>query len=274
MEKFESPNLHESKEKLPQPYATVYLVRHGRTPYGEERNSPEVVTYDLTEEGAESLRTVARQINNEIEPNDNVYVISSPRVRAENSADVLTQELEVLGHNVESLEGAKNSVRNWKLYRDKEDKENTQERRDIYDRRGDGSNPEAEAAYKKDIDVAFGQVLEAGPNLYLEWLKDEKIPFAENAEEYKKKIRVFLRRLAEIARKRAKESIANKGSAPNEKVIITTHGEWLDSMLKVFFNKDIASLRDGVQRGEAAKMEVFPDSVRFSYKGEEVMFDM
>lgn len=273
LEKLDS-EAHESKEKIPTPYATVYLVRHGATPYGEERKSPEVVEYDLTEEGTESLRNLARRINDEIEPGDKVYMMSSPRVRAENSAEVLTYTLEESGHTVEYLEGAKNSTRNWKLYRDEEDKNNKQERRDIYDRRGDGRDVDTEAAYKADIDVAFGQVLEAGPELYLEWLRGAEIPFAENAEDYKKKIKVFLRRLAEIARMRAQKAEEKNGIAPNEKVIITTHGEWLDSMLKIFFNKEITSLQDGVQKGEAAKMQVYPDSVKFSYGGEEVVFDM
>ncbi|MBI4087066.1 histidine phosphatase family protein [Candidatus Kaiserbacteria bacterium] len=272
MEKPEGES-HESREHAPAIYATVYLVRHGTTNYGEERGSPEVVEHDLTEEGVKSLQRLAEQINDEIEPNDAVYVMSSPRVRAENSAQVLTEALEAKGHTVEYLKGAKNSTRNWKLYRDEEDKTDKNERRDIYDRRGDGTDAEIEAAYKRDMDAAFGQVLEAGPDLYLGWLRGEEIPFAENSEEYKKKIKVFLLRLADIARKRGEAALDERGAAPNEKVIITTHGEWLDSALKIFFNKEITSLADGVQKGEALKMEIFPDSVRFTFHDETIVLD-
>lgn len=45
-------------------------------------------------------------------------------------------------------------------------------------------------------------------------------------------------------------------------------------MLQIFFNKEITSPQEGVQKGEAVKMEVYPDSVKFSYGGEEVVFDM
>lgn len=70
----------------------VSIMRHGETEYTEEYP-------DLTELGKEQIAESARKIKEEVGPNEDVLIASSPATRARGSADIIKRELGVEAEN-------------------------------------------------------------------------------------------------------------------------------------------------------------------------------
>ena len=236
-------------EKEPVPFATIFIVRHGDTEYKEERVDPDTEN-DLTDVGTIQIRELAERIDAEIGDGDTVYIMSSPRARTESTARILKETIGELGHNVVALEGGKTSLRNFKLV--------DEEGRDIYTKKHDKEE------YLSDMEKIFER-LEQESDYYLKYRAGTvEHSHTQNLEEYKKKIQTFLRRIIEISRERSRD---------NEKLILTTHGEWLDSVLELYLSRKIEKLEDSASKGEAIKMEVFSDKLKFYFRGQEAVVE-
>lgn len=235
-----------SPEKEPTPSATIFIVRHGDTEYKEELVDPEIED-DLTDAGKSQIQNLGEKINAEIKTGEEVYTMASPRTRASNTADIIGKTLERLGHNVTELKGGKTSLRNFKLL--------DSEGADIYEKKN------SKEKYAADMEIIFER-LKQESDYYLKYRAGTaERPHTQPLEEYKKKIGTFLRRIVEIARKRGRD---------NEKLILATHGEWLDSVLELYMSHKIEKLEDSVGKGELIKMEILPDKLKFYFRGQEV----
>lgn len=251
MNKFENIPTIESKEKEPLPLTTIYVVRHGDTEYKEELVDPETKN-DLTDIGEKQIQNLAEEISVATSEKDKFYIMSSPRIRAENTAEVIKKVIAKNGHEVVQLKGGKNSLRNFNLL----DNEKT----NIYKKKR-GQQDE----YLADMKKVFGR-LEKEDDYYLKYRAGTvEHSHTQNLEEYKKKIKTFIIRITEIARKRGEN---------NEKLILSTHGEWLDSILEIYFSKQIEKLEDSAEKGESIKIEILPSKLKFYFRREQVVIDM
>ncbi|MDO8529130.1 MAG: phosphoglycerate mutase family protein [bacterium] len=238
-----------SPEKEPAPLATVFIVRHGDTEYKEELVNPEIKN-DLTDIGESQIQELGGKINAKIKAGETVYIMSSPRTRASNTARILGEAIKQSGRDVIELKGGKTSLRNFKLLDSKE--------MDIYEKK---NNKEE---YLADMERIFER-LEQERDYYFKYRAGKvKQSHTQPLEEYKKKIGTFLRRIVEIARKRGRD---------NEKLILTTHGEWLDSVLELYMSHKIEKLEDSAGKGELIKLEILPNKLKFYFRGQEVLID-
>jgi broad specificity phosphatase PhoE len=250
MENVDTQKFYESKEQGPKPFGTIYFVRHGESEYKENLVDPDIED-DMTDKGKEQIRNTAEMIKAELEEGEKVFMMSSLRARAETSAKIMGETIGEEGHEIEWLEGGKNSVGNFKLL----DKDGG----DIHKKKDNLDE------YLSDMQKIWDR-FEKEPDYYLKYrAKTVEKSHTEDIDKYKKKIEVFLRRIAEIARKR-------EGS--NEKMIVATHGEWLDSVLELYLDHTIETYDDSSSNGECIKMEIFQDEIKFYFRDKEVVVDV
>ena len=250
MENLETKQFFESKEKEPKLFGTIYIVRHGDSEYKEELVDPEI-EHDLTDKGEEQIRRISEMINDELEEGEKVYIMNSPRARTTSTAKIMGETIGEEGHEIEWLEGGKNSVGNFKLL----DKDGN----DIHKKK------DKVGEYLSDMRKIWDR-FEEEPDYYLKYrAKTVEKSHTEDIDKYKKKIEVFLRRIAEIARKRDEN---------NEKMIIATHGEWLDSVLEIYLDHVIETEEDQSSNGECIKMEIYQDEIKFSFRDQTVTIDL
>lgn len=89
-------------EKIPQwESIRVFRVRHGDTPYKEQLGGLEEGGIDLTEKGVQQLEEAANEIAERLDKEgDVISIISSPRQRARDSADIIRRILIERGFSV------------------------------------------------------------------------------------------------------------------------------------------------------------------------------
>ncbi len=236
----------ESKEEEPKPSATVFMVRHGETEYDEEFSDPNVEE-DLTDTGKEQIQEFAEEVNNEIDDGEKVYIMKSQRTRAKTSADIITETLEEKGHEATTLGGGRPSLNNVKML----DKGGA----DIYKKKGEGEQ------YLADMEDVYER-LQQESDYYIKSRKGAvENPVTQNMDEYRGKVKTFVRRIIEIARQR---------DGDNDKLVLATHGEWLDSILEQYLSKSIETTEDSASKGEFIKMEILSDKLKFYFRGQEV----
>jgi broad specificity phosphatase PhoE len=239
----------ESREHEPTPVATLYFVRHGDTQYKEEFTDPQVEN-DLTDKGKEQIRATAEQIQAELNPEDKVYMMVSPRTRAKSSAEIISENLQQKGHEVVPLEGGKLSLSNIKIL--------DTEGRDIYKKKDDKDQ------YLTDMAAVLERLKQESDYYIKSRLGSLENPVTGDVVEYRNKVKTFLRRLIEIARQRG-------GS--DEKLVLVTHGEWLDTLLEIYFDQKIEKVEDSAGKGEFITLEILPGTLKFKYNDREVSID-
>ncbi len=247
MEKFEKNFSEANKEQMEKPpHATFFISRHGDTEYNEEFVDPETQE-DLTDLGKEQIKNLAHDIESQIREGEKVYVMQSPRVRAQKSAQILENELKDSGHEVEILGGGRSSLSNVKMLDE------------------EGRHIRYEHGEKERYLSAMAKILKrikGESDYYFKSRRGEVENPITDIEKIKGRVSTMLRRLIEVARKR-------KGD--NEKLILATHGEWLDTILELYFGKEILTAEDQADKGEMIKLEVHDDHLTFSFRGEEVI---
>lgn len=239
----------ESREKEPTPVATVFIVRHGDTQYKEEFTDPQTEN-DLTEKGEAQIRTTIERIQTEIKPEDKVYLMVSPRTRAISSAKIIRESLVQGGHEVLALEGGKVSLSNIKILDEKG--------KDIYKKKDDKEQ------YLADMGVVLERLKQESDYYIKSRLGTLENPVTQDVDEYRRKVRTFFRRMIEIARQR---------DAGNEKLVLVTHGELLDTLLEVYFGQKIEKVEDSAGKGEAIKMEILSNSLKLKFHDREVTIE-
>ncbi len=243
-------NKIESTEKEPVPFATIFIVRHGDTEYKEEFSDPGSEN-DLTEKGKMQIQDLAERINNEIQEQDKVYIMMSPRVRAQNSAQIIEDALNQHGHEVIRLGGGRQSLSNVEML----DKEKT----NIYKKQGDKEK------YLSDMTEVLGRLKQESDYYLKSRMGTLENPTTQDIQEYRGKVETFLKRIIEIARQR-------KGG--NEKLALITHGEWLDTVLELYLAHSIRENKDLTEKGEAIKVEVLADKLKFYFRNQEVVVNI
>lgn len=242
-------NKIESAEKEPTPFATVFIVRHGDTQYKEEFFDPELED-DLTDKGKTQIQELAEKINAEIEEGDRVYIMKSQRTRAQNSAKIIEERLTQQGHEVVELGDGRASLSNIKIL----DKEKS----DVYKKRQDKEQ------YLSDMAEVLDRLKQESDYYLKSRMGTLENPTTQDVDEYRKKVGTFLRRIIEVARQRDGE---------NEKLVLVTHGEWLDTVLELYLSHKIEKTEHSADKGEAIKMEILPDSLKFYFRQQEVVVD-
>jgi len=236
----------ESRENEPDPVATFYFVRHGDTLYKEEFTDPQTEN-DLTEKGEEQIREVAEKIQGKIKPQDKVYMMASPRTRAKNTSEILKEDLQRQGHEILPLGGGKISLSNVKLL--------DPSGKDIYRKKDDKEQ------YLSDMADVMKRLEQEGDYYIKSRLGTLENPTTEDVTAYRNKVNTFLRRMVEIARRRGGD---------DEKLVVATHGEWLDSLLEKYFGKRIEKPEDSVPKGGIIELKVLHDKLIFSYLDQEI----
>jgi len=240
----ENPTQIESREKEPTPFATVFIVRHGDTQYKEEFSDPNVEE-DLTDKGKGQIQALAERINDEVNLDEKVYVMMSPRIRAKNSTEILEDSLIQKGHKVVKLGGGRPSLSNIKIL----DKAGA----DVYKKHEDKEQ------YLADMAEVLERLKQEGDYYLKSRAGTLENPITENIGEYRNKVKTFSRRIIEIARQRAGD---------NEKLVLVTHGEWLDTILELYLGHKIKKVEHSADRGEAIKVEILADKLKFNFRGQ------
>ena len=236
----------EQKETEPKPFATFFIVRHGDTMYNEEfkdKNSE----FDLTETGIKQIKDLASQIEKETEPHETIWVIRSPRVRAKSTVEILEKQLKETGHNVVGLGGGRPSLSNVKIY--------NQEGKNIYKEKD-------EQKYLSDMEKVLERVSKE-TDYYVKSRKGSlENPITESIEDYKKKVKTLLAGLIKFVHKR---------QGNNEKIILVTHSEWLDTLLENYFGKKIEKEVDSAPTGGLIELKILQDKLIFSFANEKII---
>jgi len=232
----------ESGEKEPEPLATIFIVRHGESLSKEQLDNPEVEN-DLTEDGVRQVQSLAARINSRLKGGEKVYVMKSPRVRAQNTAKLLKDELSQANHKVAELGKGRSSL-------DKIKDINSQGEEVLY----------VDGAKEKYLSEIAEIVARKNPDYYTELRagKTENL-VSEPIDKYREKVTSVIKRLVEIARKKAGE---------NEILILSTHGEWLDTVLEQYFSKKITK-ETQVKPASEIELQVFQDKIVFIYGDEK-----
>lgn len=239
----------ESQERESKPLATIYVVRHGESIYREQEENPET-EIDLTETGVKQVEALAERIRDKLTAGEKVYIMKSPRVRAQNTAKILEGALSAADHEIVELGGARPSL----------DKLN-----DV-DEQGQGVKYKKGEKEKYLAEIA--EILKRKRKIqhYYRKLRGGEVEannlVSEPIEGYREKVSTVLRRLIEIAR---------KAGGDNKKLILATHSEWLDTILEQYFGKKIDGNEVQASPASEIELQIFSDKIVLNYKGEIVV---
>lgn len=239
----ERPDLSKKENSVEQesgiPEGRIFLFRHGDTEYQEEfPEDPSVQkSDDLTRTGRKQVRMLGTKISEKTQENETVNIIASPRVRAQNTADIVQKELPVDEDNFREFDTLSDYVRNAKFL----DEEGNEIKYSQDRKEREKMKEIIEPLYKQDPE-----------KLQKEHVEDDFI---------EPNLKELLRRLVDIARHR---------SATDEKMLISSHGEVLDILLQEFFS--LEESEDGIASDYAdlITIEVYDDSVVLKYKDKSV----
>jgi hypothetical protein len=219
----------------------VFRVRHGETKYLEHNGLLTEGAIDLTEKGIgqikESAATIANRIDRE---NSIVFVISSPRKRAVDSADFLESELRSLGFEIGELKERHKDIAKKRL-----------EGTNVLGKDGNTvptSDPQHAILYKEAVEEIkkLSAGVEPPPGFIALWEKD-LVPNMEPRDDVMERVRGELTML---------KRISNRFAGKTEKAIVVVqleHTETIDEMLEVASS----GVMGGVQGNEVEKGEVF-----------------
>jgi len=224
-------------EGEPTPVARVFIVRHGASEYKEYFDqSPKNVAHDLTEQGKEEIENASAKLSTLINRDKPVRIISSPRIRTLNSAEIIKEELtkehiEIKPAEVkktETMQGVKTFIDAAELWTELTDK---------YEKLGVSLDTEWREGRTRD-------------DLRLE----SDIQIQERLKEsFMKGVRILRR--------------AQEGSRDLSQTVLVTHGETVSAILAAFNLRPFLDPDRKVKTGSVSIVNVFPERVEIEVEG-------
>lgn len=209
----------------------IFFVRHGATLYKEYFLNEKV--NDLVPKGIRQIRKTAEKLVEKINKNLPIIIVSSPRVRTKNSAEIIKNFFILKGIKIVS-----NKILETKTL-------------------------EA-IRLKGDLIEASNYI---GKN-YNEWLKKNCVNNSmESSNDFLKRVRKSLTKAVGIIRKNN-----NFGNRDSKQIIFVSHGEILDGIL-VSFNKIKRKYdRNRIPKhGEIVEIQIFSKKVKIKYRNKRYL---
>ncbi|MEK7478480.1 MAG: histidine phosphatase family protein [Patescibacteria group bacterium] len=219
-------------EKEPKLISTIFFIRHGASEYKEYTNvSNEELERDLLPKGEDQIKETASLVSSKINKDFPVRIITSGRVRAKQSADILKEGLIASGISVipDKIHETK-SFESTRFY---------------------GNSAEIFA----DLNNRYGKELE---NLWVNGkLTEDKVESFKDVtsrvkEAFIKSIRIFRKN--------------NQGGHRDlSQIVLVSHGEVIDAL---FFGFGIGSFNDPerkLKNGGIVEIEIFTNNVVIKY---------
>lgn len=226
-------------ERESSPIARVFMVRHGASGYKEYfGENPSEVTNDLTEAGEREIESASEKLAVLVDKNKPLRIISSPRLRTQNSAEIIRQKLlddqtEIKPAEVkksETFQGVKTFVDAAELWSELTEKyESLGKVVDIEWREG---RTREDNRLESDIQIQ-------------ERLKDAFI----------KGVRILRH--------------SQKGSRDLSQTVLVTHGETISAILAAFNQRPFLDLERKIKTGSIATIDIFESRVRIEIDGFE-----
>lgn len=240
-------NFEGDLEKYKEPYQEMMFVRHGATGYKEQFDKDFDGQKDLKEDGEKQAELAASYIDDFINKEKDIKIFTSPRVRTNNTADIIKSEIEnrmpstVKISKAESLINAKvkegaDEIDIWtKLFNEYQKRDSVSKMNDEY--------------YSGELNERYGDVIESA------------------TEQSDRVINSFIKMLR-IVRKR------EKMGKDNENMILVGHNETLNLLLQNYGENLTENDFRIISTGEVAHLQIYPNHVIIKYGEQEYKLNM
>lgn len=221
---------------------TVFRVRHGTTALQEQEGVEPGKEFELTDRGTEEVKAAAEEVAAQLDADqDVVWVVSSPRKRTRDSADIFRQHLKEKGFTV------------WEDPKQREE-QNRVRSTDFYSKEGDVIEPDNDE-YASSVIALLRRLREELPenaDIQQEWaqgaLAGENIEQPQDVAERSRGQLALLMRIAHTIQPKLDKHIV---------IIQTEHTETMDELLERSTNGTAgAKVGEEAQKGEVLKLEI------------------
>lgn len=241
MEKIENVKIN-SIEKEPKLLSKIYFVRHGATQYKEYQicTSPDLQK-DLTPEGEQEILSACDSIIKELDIDVPLRILSSTRVRAKQSAEILQNALGEKGVHLDPASfNASTSI--------------------------EGARTKGAAA---EIWTELGEMY--GAELDQLWRKNEisHPDKVESNEELFNRIRNSFEKGIRIIRKNE-----DGGHRNLSQIVLVSHGEIIEGLIAAFGLRPFYDPERKFKTGGVAEIKVFSDMVTIKYDDFEYVLNV